>query len=58
MPVHYIFGVVWLLACLLLSVFVRGNMVTSQGQYKIGLAAIVISYLVGLCFLFVAISHS
>lgn len=55
---HYLFGVLWIIACMLLGLYVRGRGISRKKHYTIGFKVIVLSYLCGLCLLFVAIVMS
>lgn len=52
---HYIFGLLWIVVCILLGLYVRGRGLSGKKHYSIGFKAIVLSYLCGLCLLFLAI---
>lgn len=52
---HYLLGLLWIVACIFLGLYVRGRSISGKRHYKGGLKAIVVSYLVGLCLLFAAI---
>lgn len=55
---HYLLGILWIIACMLLGMYVRGKSISGRKHYSIGLKAIFFSYLFGLCLLFVAIVMS
>ncbi|MBL7931161.1 MAG: hypothetical protein JNL60_04645 [Bacteroidia bacterium] len=52
---HYLLGILWIVTCIFLGLYVRGRSLNGKKQYSIGLKAIIVSYLLGLCLLFVAI---
>lgn len=52
---HYLLGIVWIVTCILLGLYVRGRSISGKTHYAIGLKAIIVSYLLGLCLLFAAI---
>lgn len=52
---HYLFGVLWIVACILLGMYVRGRGISGKKHYTIGFKVMVVSYLCGLCLLFLAI---
>lgn len=52
---HYLFGALWILACILLGMYVRGKNISGEKHYAIGLKAILFSYLLGLFLLLAAI---
>jgi hypothetical protein len=55
---HYLLGVLWVVACILLGMYVRGRNISGKKHYSLGLKIIVFSYLFGLCLLFIAILMS
>jgi hypothetical protein len=55
---HYLYGVLWIIVCILLGLYIRGRGINSRKQYTLGFKAIVLSYLFGLCLLFLAIALS
>lgn len=52
---YYLFGSLWIVAGILLGMYVRGKNVSGKKHYSLGLKAILFSYLLGLGLLFVAI---
>lgn len=52
---HYLFGVLWIVVCILLGLYVRGRGISGKKHYTIGFKVMVVSYLCGLCLLFLAI---
>lgn len=52
---HYLLGVLWMVSCVFLGMYVRGRSISGRKHYAIGLKAILFSYLFGLCLLFLAI---
>jgi len=52
---YYLIGALWILACVLLGLYVRGRTMTGKRHYSFGLKAIFIFYLLGLVVLFSAI---
>lgn len=53
---HYLLGALWIVACILLGAYVRGNKLSGRAHYSSGLKAIIFSYLFGLCLLVAAIT--
>lgn len=56
---NYIFlAILWILVCIGLGIYITGTGLSAKKQYSIGLKTIFISYLLGVCMLFMMISFS
>lgn len=56
--IYYLLAAFWILLCVLLGWYVRGTGFTGKQQQRLGIKAIVVFYLLGLVFLFIAIGLS
>lgn len=52
---YLIFGVLWIVASILLGLYITGRGMSEKAHYGIGLKTIIISYVVGIVMLFTLI---
>lgn len=55
---YLLLGVLWIATCVLLGRYIMGIGISSKKQVTIGLKAILVSYLIGIGFLFLMVLHS
>ncbi len=54
--VYYLLAGLWILACVLVGLYIRGKGLAGKRHYTFGLKAIVLSYLIGAGLLVVALT--
>lgn len=55
---YILLAILWILVCVGLGIYITGMGLSAKKQYSIGLKTIFITYLLGVCMLFMMISFS